>query len=632
MSRSRNMIGLLAFLLAWACVPADLARAQVIVLPGEPTPVEKTAATTLREELYRISGETLPVVSEADAPKGRKAPFRFYVGATRAASRAKGVSYGGDAGAWKEDEILIRSIRGGMVLTGHPTRGPLYAVNTLLEEGYGVRWWTSTEADYPSRPVLPVPEIDRSYAPPLRIREVSILDAYDADFRVRLRGNAVSRVRSAARPPEIIPAEKGGCHQLLFFEGRKSCFHSFFEILPPKRHFETHPEWYSLKEGRRVAKQLCLTNKDMEAAFIEETLRLLRAHPEVDFISISQNDQSNYLSGSCECEACQALEAATGGVPSGPLLWFVNRVAEALEKDFPQVTVETFAYQYTVQAPKNVKPRPNVAIRFCKSGVIPISLPVEISSYPNSEAFRKNLSDWTTLSPGQVFVWDYVAHFNNYLLPHPDLLTLGPNIRFFTQSGAFGVFEQGDTCSGAGELDPLRLWLIYHLLWNPSADDRALIEEFVRGYYGEAAVPGILRYISIVNETPAAGNIPVPLRHMDCSGWMTPATLVAAVRAMEDAADAAAAAGEPYASRVRRETLSTRNALLLHWNDCKAFCEQWKLPWTWGETRREAAERWISDCKAFGVPTVRETVAERAPALFDKYCENLLNTDESIPL
>ena len=148
------------------------AQSQVIILPEKPTLLEKSAATTLQEELYKISDEMLPIVSEADAPKGRKEPFRFYIGATREAASAH-------SGEWSVDEILIHNIKGGMVLTGHPTRGPLYAVNTLIEEGYGVRWWTSTEANYPSRAILPVPELVKSYSPPLKYREASISEMMD---------------------------------------------------------------------------------------------------------------------------------------------------------------------------------------------------------------------------------------------------------------------------------------------------------------------------------------------------------------------------------------------------------------------------------------------------------------------
>lgn len=591
------------------------AGAQVIVLPEKPTAVEKTAASTLQEELQKISGKTLSIVSEADAPKPRKTPFLFYVGETKAAAKVH-------SGAWSEDEILIRPVKGGMVLTGHPTRGALYAVNTLIEDGYGVRWWTSKESDYPSREILPVPEMDLSFAPPLKYREASCLDAYDPDFRLRLKGNFASRIRWCTEQIGYIPAEKGGCHRLLFFEGRQSAYHSFFEILPPKKHFEAHPEWYSLINGKREPRQLCLTNAEMEKAFIQETLRLLREHPEVDFLSVSQNDWRD----PCTCDACKAVEEQTGGVHSGPVLQFVNRVAEAVEKEFPHVTVETFAYQYTRPAPKNVKPRHNVLIRLCDIEC-PFSIPFESSDLPVAQSFKKDFADWAALAPGQVFIWDYVTNFRSYQIPHPNLLSYGPNMQYFAKNGAVGVFEQGNTCARVGDLDPLRLWLLSHLLWDPYADDKALIDEFIRGYWGEAAAPHIQRYISLIHDPVISGNIPVRCYHRDGEGWILPATMVAAAQAMDAAAEAAAQAGEPYATRVRKETLSPRQLLLFHWAACREYCKGQNIPWTWGDTVAEATRKWEDDCRAFGVVTPRECTAEQAPARMEERVTFLKSND-----
>ena len=44
---------------------------------------------------------------------------------------------------------------------------------------------------------------------------------------------------------------------------------------------------------------------------------------------------------------------------------FVNEVAEAVEKEFPDVLVETLAYRFTRNPPKTIWPRHNVAIRSC---------------------------------------------------------------------------------------------------------------------------------------------------------------------------------------------------------------------------------------------------------------------------
>ena len=131
-----------------------------------------------------------------------------------------------------------------------------------------------------------------------------------------------------------------------------------------------------------------------------------------------------------------------------------------------------------------------------------------------------------------------------------------------------------------------------------------------------------------MNGPPAAGEIPVRCYHADCAGWMAPATIVAAALAMEDAADAASAAGEPFASRVRRELLSPRHAILLHWDACRAFCERSGVPWRWGEDCAAAASAWLDDCRAAGVRTTRETTAAEAPARFAEHASVLLRKEE----
>ena len=40
-------------------------------------------------------------------------------------------------------------------------------------------------------------------------------------------------------------------------------------------------------------------------------------------------------------------------------------VAEAIEKDSPNVRIDTLAYQYTRKPPRTIRPRANVIIRLC---------------------------------------------------------------------------------------------------------------------------------------------------------------------------------------------------------------------------------------------------------------------------
>ena len=49
----------------------------------------------------------------------------------------------------------------------------------------------------------------------------------------------------------------------------------------------------------------------------------------------------------------------------GTLLRFVNAVADAVAERYPDVLVDTLAYQYTRNVPKLTRPRRNVIIRLC---------------------------------------------------------------------------------------------------------------------------------------------------------------------------------------------------------------------------------------------------------------------------
>ena len=567
-----------------------------IILPASPSAVERSAAKELADALKTITGTSPRIAREDDPNEGRA----FLVGDTQAArcARAKtGVT------AWRHDEVLLRADDAGQILDGDPARGPLYAVGVYLEKFAGVRWWTSTASNYPSIAADALPRANLRYAPPLKYREAYSLDGFDPLFKVRSKINYSSAARYEPATPvhPFIPPELGGNYRLYFFKGRRSAYHSFCEVLPPSTHFAAHPEWYSLVGGKRVAQQLCLSNDEMAEAYIAETLRRLREMPEANFIQVSQNDQQ----GPCECDACRAIEAEEGGAHSGIYLRFANRVAEAIEKEFPNVMVDTFAYQFTRQAPAQTRPRRNVVVRLCD---IECAFNKPLTEFDQNRAFLKDLADWSRIAPGQLFIWDYLANFRSYMLPHMNLRSIAPNIRTFVDAGAVGVFEQGDACCAAGELAPLRFWLTAHLLWDPSQDESALIDDFVAGDYGAGAAPHIKDYIAIVNDAGTASDKPMRCYHANVTDWLSQEQIAAAANAMAAALEAAKAEDPDFARRVRREQLSTDHMRLLNWRP------------EYGD-RGEMAREWIETCRAYGVKAATETTD---PGQFENYAAELL--------
>src|SRR5207247_1268774 len=148
------------------------------------------------------------------------------------------------------------------------------------------------------------------------------------------------------------------------------------------------------------------------------------------------------------------------------------------------------------------QPRSNVIVRLCS---IECNFREPLDQQSNA-AFADDLRGWSKLCQ-RLYVWDYTTDFAHYVQPHPNWFTLGPNLRFFQQHHVRGVFEQGAYQSHGSEMAELRAWLLAQLLWNPHQDDRALIDEFLDGYYGPAAAPHLRRYLDLMHDASRGYNL-----------------------------------------------------------------------------------------------------------------------------
>lgn len=539
--------------------------AYAIVQADAPPAAEATAARELQAYLKRVTGVELPLVAESSAPPGTPV---IAVGLCR---RTQALLPGVDIAGMGPDSIVLKTVGADVVLAGSRPRGTLYAVYTFLEDVAGCRWWTSTEETVPASPGLAVPDLDVTYAPALLSREAFYRDAFDGVFAPRLKLNG-----HFAR----IAPERGGHMGIIGW-----C-HTFFQILPPATYFAEHPEWYSEIDGKRSGEgtQLCLTNADMRAEFVRVAKEWIRKDPGAGLISISQNDWH----GKCQCAACKALEEQEGSA-SGPVLHFVNAVAAELEKDSPDLLVETLAYSYTRQPPKLVRPRRNVVIRLC---TIECSYVQPLETGEQNAAFRRDIEAWSAIAP-KLYIWDYVTNFANYLLPHPNLRVLAPNIRTFVKHHAVGLFEQGDAGSTVGDFVRLRAWVIAHLLWDPARDENALIDEFLKGYYG-AAAPYLRQYLDLRQDAAAASGVYLRCYMNDTSAWFSPDAIDQAT-ALYDQAQKAVAADPVLSARVRRERLP----LDLVWLQRHATtARSWKaasaIAMPWASDPKTAVEEFIA--------------------------------------
>lgn len=506
------------------------ASAFVIRLCSSATPAEQHAARELQQALRSIAGAELSIQTGGAVP-----PQALLVGRDAETDKlAPDVDWAGLG----PEGFVVRTIGANLLLAGGRPRGTLYAVCSFLDQELGCRWFAPDCAVLPPQPTLTLPEVNRRFVPRLEYRETFSHSAFDGDWSARNFNNG-----HAARLQE----QHGG---KTVYEG---FVHTFFPLLPPDTYFATHPEWYSEIKGQRTSQrsQLCLTNPEVVRAVTEAVRGWLHKNPKASIVSVSQNDWR----GSCECTACKAVDTEEGS-PSGALIRFVNQVAEAIESEFPQVAVDTLAYQYTRKPPLLARPRPNVIVRLCSIECC-FSHPLE--RCPENAAFVADIVGWSKIC-NRLYIWDYVTNFSHYLLPHPNLDALEPNIRFFVDHGVKGIFEQGEYQSLGGEMLELRSYVIARLLRDPGYGARRSMDEFLPAYYGAAAEP-IRRYLRLLHDKVAKDNIHVHCYVQPNAPCFTP-ELMAEAETLFQEAERLVAGDAVRLSRVRLAHLPVQFVML----------------------------------------------------------------------
>jgi hypothetical protein len=530
----------------------------VIIIDPAATQTEVYAAHQLAECLGQITGATFNILTNTKAPA-----HAILVGRGKAASSVfRDVPFA-DLG---DEELVICAKGGRLLLAGGRPRGTLYAVSRFLQDECGVRWWTPWASRVPRQPNLTIKDINVRLKPAFEYRDPYWFTAFDPDWSWRNLCNGLG---------SKLTADKGGC---VTYAG--SFVHTFYPLVPPDKYFASHPEWYSLVNGKRTdtGAQLCLTYPQLREFMVKQVRDWLHDSPDANIVSISQND----CFGACECSNCAAVDNAEGS-HSGTMIAFVNDVAEKLKPEFPQVAFDTLAYQYTRKPPKTVRPDANVIVRLCS---IECNFREPLDQ-PANAAFADDIRGWAEKT-GRLYVWDYVTDFHGYVQPFPDWFTLGPNLRFFQANHVRGIFEEGAYQSYGSEMGELRAWVLAQLMWNPQQDDRTLIREFLDGYYGAAGKP-IAQYLELLNDASKGYDLncgaPIDAPFLDFKP-------LAEAEKLWRQAEAAVAGDQELTARVLLGHLPVQYVWLARWDALKKECSVAGAPWPFSESEKNLADHW----------------------------------------
>ncbi|MBR5767173.1 MAG: DUF4838 domain-containing protein [Clostridia bacterium] len=428
----------------------DGASDYVISLCPDASPSEKFAAGELSKYIEKISGCVLPVIS------GGKSADSIFVGSDSDAE----ISDLGDDGF-----VISSSVSGGIRIAGGRKRGTLYGVYAFLEDFLGCRFLSDEAEIVPETKDVAVPlAFEKKEVPVIRYRDTYCTGFFADDIAAKRRFNGGEHAGMDEEHGGAITWTDGlYCHTIFHLSGEdKPAFTTPTPCLTDDRTFET---------------------------VLENVRKAIKKDPKGSIISISQADNSNH----CGCPKCRALEEREG-CDGATVFAFANRIAEAIEDEYPDIRIETMAYQFSLDPPKTIRPRKNVIIRVI-SLLSCFSHPLEDCSVEyyeerlnqkNKHSFAENLRAWSKLCD-KIHIWDYITNFDHYPAPFPNLNVIRRNIRFFAENNVDGVFEQGVGNSKSGKFDELRGYLVSKCLWDPFMSEEEYdrhINEFLEGFYG----------------------------------------------------------------------------------------------------------------------------------------------------
>lgn len=471
-----------------------------------------------------------------------------------------------------EEAFSIAGRGENIYITGNSSRGVVYGVYYFLEKFCGFACYTKDVETIDRLTSLEIELDEIVKEPAFEFRDTYFRHAFDGDFCAKNRSNTSLGDVSFA---------KGGRMKWFNFH------HSFRDLVPAEKYFEEHPEYFSEVEGERIPNgQLCLTNPEV-ARVAEATLRRwIRENPECRVFSVAQNDNRKR----CTCKSCLALEEKEGS-PAGPIIHFVNGIADAIKDDHPNILLHTFAYQYSVPAPKHAVARDNVIVRLCSircRGDRPLEELALMGSEREKE-FVDALHAWKDHAK-RLYVWDYAVNFRNYLQPYIHLHVLQKNVQMFRDNGVMGLLEQGNFAYGGGAAcDDLKSYISTRLLWDPDIDVDEETHRFCRTVYGEKAGAKFEEYVRLM--MAACESSPLLLYQYPDEEYITDELVDESEKLFKEAI--ALAENETYKRRVEREYLSVR------------FLRIARMPIE-TEGRERLVDEFFDDVKSFGITEITE--------------------------
>ncbi len=451
-----------------------------IVVARDASKPELFAASELAEYVKKLSGADLHVGIEGQGV-GRTAGAdinQLILGTPSTSAKVRELLQAAQVNPSElgEDGFLIRPVDGGLLLCGNNGRAVLYAVYDLLER-FGCRWFAPGELGeiVPNSGTLTFAQDAVLEKPALSCRgmmhhlPVTPEHVHWVDWMAKNRLNWLLlplRVNPQDQPTEQNFEET---MRILGDEIIKRGFkieashHSFTSYwIRKEEYFQPHPEWFAMRDGKRVPWQLCLTNYELIETMTAKVLEFIRRNPEVDIVGLYADDGQRY----CQCKKCAALGK------TDHYTQFVSKVASAVYEKYPDKKISYIAYGETLSPPK--KPI------FGRNTVLSIA-----------GRRRENdpvLTAWKEKDAREIYIYEYSmgqGYYSNMCMPYDWPRSTARALALYEKLGVSGAVPQTELYNFYTYFR--NYYTFARFSWNPHQNIDALLDDLYEKFYAEAA-------------------------------------------------------------------------------------------------------------------------------------------------
>ena len=337
-----------------------------------------------------------------------------------------------------------------IVIAGDNARGVIYGVYDLLER-FGCRWFYPTEdaADpevVPQQKTLSLPASSWAVASPMKYRICNGSEWFfemepplarkQLEWAMKARYNGMGWQGDTQTPLEVQYRKLADSGLLADLEKRHMLLHgpahSFNLLLRAEDDMKEHPEWFGLRNGKRVPQtyagaQFCWSNPDARRQFTDNAEAFTRTARQLSILCLVPFDGGQ----ACECEQCKKAGA------SNLLMLLMGEIIERLKASRPDLPVETVGgYGAVTDPPEGAQIHPQQRVVWAHWGR------GYTMGYDDARYDRKaNLEKWRRAARGGITICQYYTdNFAEPWVMSPFTVAMEGDRRYFRQKGIDSVY------------------------------------------------------------------------------------------------------------------------------------------------------------------------------------------------